>query len=70
MLNLTGIVLGRRDHARLDTLRGSAILGLCLALSAAFLADVWSGPSASALARAAAVQAVAAQAGAPCTTRS
>jgi hypothetical protein len=70
MLNLTGIAPGRVDHARRDTLRASAILGLCLALSAAFVADVWSGPSAPALARAAAVQAVAAQAGSPCTTRS
>ncbi len=45
MLTLTGITQQDRDRSFRASLRGPAILALCLALAAAFLLTVWHGPA-------------------------
>jgi hypothetical protein len=51
MLTLTGITQAHRDHEHRDSntasLRGPAILVLCLVLAVAFFSTVYHGPSVS-----------------------
>ena len=45
MLDLAHVIARRPDRTLADTLRGAALLALCLGLASAFVADVWSGPA-------------------------